>query len=66
MTTLTEPIAPGIVQGLLPAYDVERIREDFPILRQNVHGHPLVYLDNAATSQKTPRRAGGAGPFLSP
>ena len=32
--------------------DVERIREDFPILRQRVHGHPLVYLDNAATSQK--------------
>lgn len=32
--------------------DVERIREDFPILRQPVHGKPLVYLDNAATSQK--------------
>jgi cysteine desulfurase/selenocysteine lyase len=28
------------------------LREDFPILRQKVHGHPLVYLDNAATSQK--------------
>jgi cysteine desulfurase/selenocysteine lyase len=37
------------------AYDVERIREDFPILKQKVHGKPLVYLDNAATSQK-PRR----------
>ena len=33
-------------------FDVERIREDFPILRTKVHGHPLVYLDNAATSQK--------------
>jgi cysteine desulfurase/selenocysteine lyase len=33
-------------------YDVERIRADFPILHQKVHGHPLVYLDNAATSQK--------------
>jgi cysteine desulfurase/selenocysteine lyase len=32
--------------------DVARIREDFPILRQQVHGKPLVYLDNAATSQK--------------
>ena len=32
--------------------DVARIREDFPILRQTVNGHPLVYLDNAATSQK--------------
>lgn len=34
------------------AFDVEQIREDFPILKQTVHGHPLVYLDNAATSQK--------------
>jgi len=32
--------------------DVERIRQDFPILTQRVHGRPLVYLDNAATSQK--------------
>src|SRR5262249_59524622 len=32
--------------------DVERIREDFPILAQEVHGRPLVYLDNAATTQK--------------
>lgn len=30
----------------------ERLRADFPILHQQVHGHPLVYLDNAATSQK--------------
>src|SRR5687768_265315 len=33
-------------------FDVERIRKDFPLLHQNVHGHPLVYFDNAATSQK--------------
>ena len=32
--------------------DVNRIREDFPILKRKVHGKPLVYLDNAATSQK--------------
>lgn len=32
--------------------DVARIRGDFPALHQNVHGHPLAYLDNAATSQK--------------
>jgi cysteine desulfurase / selenocysteine lyase len=32
--------------------DVQRIRADFPILKQQVHGRPLVYLDNAATSQK--------------
>ena len=30
----------------------EEIRDDFPVLRQKVHGKPLVYLDNAATSQK--------------
>jgi cysteine desulfurase/selenocysteine lyase len=33
-------------------WDVERIRKDFPILHQEVHGRPLVYLDNAATTQK--------------
>src|SRR5947209_2526895 len=33
-------------------YDVQRIRADFPILRQKVHGKPLVYLDNAASAQK--------------
>lgn len=35
-----------------PAPDWEALRADFPILQQNVHGQPLVYLDNAATSQK--------------
>ena len=34
------------------ALDVARIREDFPILGRTVYGRPLVYLDNAATSQK--------------
>ncbi|HWF39244.1 MAG TPA: cysteine desulfurase [Candidatus Acidoferrales bacterium] len=33
-------------------YDVEKIRGDFPILRQKIRGKPLVYLDNAATTQK--------------
>lgn len=33
-------------------FDVEAIRNDFPILRETVHGKPLVYLDNAATTQK--------------
>src|SRR5436190_23818790 len=32
-------------------WDVERIRKDFPVLRQTVNGMPLVYLDNAASSQ---------------
>jgi cysteine desulfurase/selenocysteine lyase len=34
------------------AYDVERIRADFPILSREVYGKPLVYLDNAASAQK--------------
>ena len=35
-----------------PMFDVQRVRDDFPILRQKVRGKPLVYLDNAATTQK--------------
>jgi cysteine desulfurase/selenocysteine lyase len=35
-----------------PRFDAERARADFPILRQKVRGRPLVYLDNAATTQK--------------
>jgi cysteine desulfurase/selenocysteine lyase len=38
--------------GAPSAFDVRRIRKDFPILRQEVNGHPLVYLDNAASTQK--------------
>jgi cysteine desulfurase/selenocysteine lyase len=33
-------------------FDVEKVREDFPILHQDVYGKPLAYLDNAATTQK--------------
>lgn len=33
-------------------FNVEKIREDFPILKRQVNGHPLIYLDNGATSQK--------------
>lgn len=33
-------------------FEINRIRQDFPILQQKVHGRPLVYLDSAATSQK--------------
>jgi cysteine desulfurase / selenocysteine lyase len=35
-----------------PAFDVERVRADFPILGRTVYGKPLVYLDNAASAQK--------------
>ncbi len=34
------------------SFDAEKVRRDFPILHQEVHGRPLVYLDSAATSQK--------------
>ena len=40
------------VAGAAAAFDVERVRADFPILRRLVRGRPLAYLDNAATTQK--------------
>jgi cysteine desulfurase/selenocysteine lyase len=45
-------ITPANVGPTAGVLDVERIRRDFPILQQRVHGKPLVYLDNAATTQK--------------
>jgi len=50
MSPLAAPVRPAAA-GL----DVERIRAEFPALARQVRGHPLVYLDNAATTQK-PRR----------
>ena len=44
-----EPMHPAVNNG---SYDVDRVREDFPILGPQVHGKPLVYLDNAASAQK--------------
>jgi len=43
----------SVLQAVRPssALDVERIRADFPILKLKVNGKPLVYLDNAASSQ---------------
>ena len=52
--SVTEKI---LVEATLPEtpandlWDIERIREDFPVLRQTVNGKPLVYLDNAASAQ---------------
>jgi cysteine desulfurase/selenocysteine lyase len=43
---------PAAVRETTTGYDVQRIRADFPILQQKVRGRQLVYLDNAATSQK--------------
>jgi len=47
-------IAPKIAPGdnSTAAYDLAKIRADFPILSQKVYGHPLVYLDNGASAQK--------------
>jgi cysteine desulfurase/selenocysteine lyase len=44
MSTLRSEIAAG--------FDVQKVREDFPVLKQTIHGMPLVYLDSAATAQK--------------
>jgi len=43
---------PAVPRAAAPALDVQRVRRDFPILGQTVHGKPLVYLDNAASAQK--------------
>ena len=40
------------VATVVAGFDVGRVREEFPALKQLVHGKPLVYLDNAATTQK--------------
>ncbi len=52
MPTTREIVSTPASKPSLPAFDVRKIREDFPILKEKVHGKPLVYLDNAATSQK--------------
>ena len=44
-------IAANPIEEVTTEWNVERIREDFPVLRQIVNGKPLVYLDNAASSQ---------------
>ncbi|MEJ0092590.1 MAG: family 2A encapsulin nanocompartment cargo protein cysteine desulfurase [Methylocella sp.] len=53
------PVAPELKPLLTPdlvsgtrAFDAYAIKRDFPILRQQVHGKPLIWLDNAATTQK--------------
>src|SRR5262245_46101305 len=53
MTTRIEPpLTPATRPQHSAGFDVEKIRADFPILQEKVHGKKLVYLDNAATSQK--------------
>jgi cysteine desulfurase/selenocysteine lyase len=58
MTTIqTNSVAPSLADGLAVRngaadFDVERVRQKFPILTEKIYGKPLVYLDSAATSQK--------------
>ena len=48
------PPSGSTIQNLSPEFfDIARIRRDFPALSQMVNGKPLVYLDNAATTQKS-------------
>jgi len=51
MATLHGVVAPAL-EAPATGFDVRKIREHFPFLKQKVHGKPVVYLDNAATSQK--------------
>jgi cysteine desulfurase/selenocysteine lyase len=45
------PIHPGAVAAH-PAFDIDAVRADFPVLAELLHGRPLIWLDNAATTQK--------------
>ncbi len=51
MTAARELVDPAVTAPR-PAWDVEQVRKDFPILASRIHGKPLAYLDSAATSQK--------------
>lgn len=52
MIPASHTIVEEIRQDRLTRFDVEKIRQDFPVLGREVYGKPLIYLDNAATSQK--------------
>src|SRR5437867_5427935 len=52
MKSVGRALSSGAAGARRSAFDVRRVRSDFPILQQKVYGKPLVYLDNAATSQK--------------
>ena len=49
----------------IPSFDVESARRDFPALQQQMNGHPLVFLDNAATTQKPQSVIDAASHFYS-
>ena len=43
---------PALAAGGHPAFDVQAVRRDFPILSEKIHGRPLIWFDNGATTQK--------------
>jgi cysteine desulfurase / selenocysteine lyase len=45
-------LGPEVLPRSAAALDIEQVREQFPILRERIHGKPLIYFDNAATAQK--------------
>jgi cysteine desulfurase/selenocysteine lyase len=51
-STSAATTAPGAAPERAAAYDVEAVRAHFPSLAQEIHGHPLVYLDTAASAQR--------------
>ena len=52
VTATVRPISEEPSRLGAPAFDLDRVRADFPILSREVHGRPLVYLDNGASTQK--------------
>ena len=52
MTTAAQPVRAAAPEVQTPPFDVDAVRRDFPILGRAVRNRALVYLDNAATSQK--------------
>ena len=52
MATTHDVVKPAARAANHSPFDIARVRQDFPILKEKVHGKPLVYFDNAATSQK--------------
>ena len=48
----TQSAIPVVSQSAHPAFDVNAVKRDFPILQERVNGHQLVWLDNGATTQK--------------
>lgn len=52
MMSVSPRISPPDEAGAAPPLDIRRLREDFPVLHLTHRGKPLIYLDNAATSQK--------------